>query len=113
MKNIVVWSAIVIGILLSVNLARSVYDISRRESVLSQAKEELSQAHEENNRLIDELEYVQSPAYIEKQARDKLNMARSGETVVIIPDITPPSDENNDVKVPVWRQWAEVFGFSG
>lgn len=109
MKRIGIWFLLIASILLSVNLARSVYDLSKRESVLHEARDQLSQTKEKNEKLNSELEYVQSPAYIEQQARDKLNLAKPDETVLILPEVTPPPEEKEEVELPVWKQWMEVF----
>lgn len=51
--------------------------------------------------------------YIEKEARQRLNMAYPGETVVILPqtgDQDNNQEQNLDKNKEVWQQWiAEVF----
>lgn len=110
MKRIASWLTIIISVLLSVNLARSIYDLHTRESVVHEAQARLAQAQEKNNELKKELAYVQSPGYVEQQAREKLNMARPGEVVLIVPEVTPPPDDSvEEEQLEIWQQWLKVF----
>ena len=97
------------SILLIINLGRSIYDVSQREQVVHDARQQLAQTKQENDKLKKELEYVQSPGFIEQQARERLNLARPDETVVILPDITPPPEEVPEPEKEIWQQWLEVF----
>ena len=60
--------------------------------------------------LAEEYETVNSPYFIEEQARDKLNMAREGEEVIIVPTIPPPTPTPT-AKPPLanWEQWREAM----
>ncbi|KKR72171.1 MAG: Septum formation initiator [Microgenomates group bacterium GW2011_GWC1_41_8] len=110
MKRLASWLIIIVSVLLSVNLARSIYDLHTRESVIHEARDRLVKTQEENNKLEEELSYVQSPAYIEQQAREKLNLARPGEVVLIVPEITPPPDDSDqELKLEIWQQWLKLF----
>jgi cell division protein FtsB/cell division protein DivIC len=111
MKRISLWIIFIAGIFLSVSLARSLYDLTKREQVIHEVQERFSATREENERLQKELEYVQSQAYIEQQARDKLNLAHPGEVVYIVPEVTIPPEKEPEQEKPVWRKWMEVFGF--
>ncbi|MCR4264248.1 MAG: septum formation initiator family protein [Candidatus Roizmanbacteria bacterium] len=112
MKRLASWLFIIISILLSVNLARSIYDLQKRESVIHEARERLAKAQEEHNKLKEELDYVRSPAYVEQQAREKLNLARPGEVVLIVPEVTPPPDESeSEEQLEIWQQWLDLFRF--
>jgi len=79
----------------------------------------LAQQERENTELKAKLEEVQSPAFIERMARETLGMVKEGETVVLVPK-TPhanlPAGEGgaNDQRreegnVPKWRQWWKLF----
>lgn len=59
------------------------------------------------------LKYYKSDEYIEKEAREKLNMARVGEHVVIVPDNEAASkkDQSSDKfkNKKNWELWVEYF----
>jgi len=71
----------------------------------------------ERNNLEKEREYVQSPYYLEKVARDELNLSKAGETVVIVPDSqrilteTEAKPEETQDKAN-WQKWWEVLSGS-
>jgi len=59
-------------------------------------------------------EYVESPYYLEKVAREELQLSKPGETVVIVPDIysTVETDrrEAEDLKEKAnWQKWWDVL----
>lgn len=91
---------------------RESYKTKERVELLMKNKERLV---EENEQLNSEAAYVQSDYYVEKVAREELQRAKEGETVVILP---PLDDENvgrreyrEEIKpeMPVWRQWWELI----
>ena len=75
----------------------------------------LTHEKEENDRLKRKLYEVQSPEYIEKQAREKLGMSREGEYVVMLPASLSAQKKAIDepivtlVSLPVWKQWLSLF----
>lgn len=81
---------------------------------LDKAAEELSQLQDENRRLQGKLEDVQRIDFVEGQIRDKLNMSKPDETIVVIPKSA--LDEilisDNKQKEPVlsnWQRWLNLF----
>jgi len=63
-----------------------------------------------------ELKKVQSDAFLEKQLRDKLGLAKEGETVVVLPDkealkglVPPLPEEENILPKPIWQRWLDLF----
>ena len=91
-----------------VNSIRSLWEkggiISQRQAVLTEKQGEFSE-------LKEKLSYVQSPRFIEKEARDKLNLSRQGEIVVVVPETgTPQAIENQPRnELPNWQQWLKLF----
>ncbi len=114
MRKIVLYGIIIFQILLIVSLIRGI-QISRKSSEriagLEATKEKLLQ---ESQKIKDESEYVQSSFYLEKVARDELNLSKPGETVVIVPDgvmIGVGKEEKQEVQVEKanWMKWWEVL----
>lgn len=46
---------------------------------------------------------------IEQKARDKLNLQKPGEQVVILPSPTPTPTVMTPTPMPIYRQWAETL----
>lgn len=110
MKRHASWTVFIIGIVLIINLLRSIYDVAQRGHVVKDTKEKLALVREKHAKLTQEFEKVNSPYFIEEQARDKLNMARPGEEVIIVPTIPPPTPTPTP-KPPLanWEQWREAM----
>src|SRR3989338_6773380 len=70
---------------LSLSLVRAVGRWSDRREIIENAQQKLDIEKKENEALTREFAKTQTPEFIEKQAREKLNMAKEGETVVILP----------------------------
>lgn len=105
------WFLLIICVLLSLSLVRSVRRWSDRREIIENAQQKLDKVKNENEALTRELAKTQTPEFIEKQAREKLNMAKEGETVVILPQINPtlsPTPTPIDTSAN-WEKWVKVF----
>lgn len=110
MKRHVSWTVFVIGIVLIINLLRSIYDVVQRGHIVKDTTEQLASVRKEHAELTAEYERVNSPYFIEEQARDKLNMARPGEDVIIVPTIPAPTPTPTpEPPLANWEQWREAF----
>lgn len=107
---------LVAGTLL-ISLVKNVTRIQKAGERIGDAQSRLKVVKEENKRLASELKEVQSEAYVEKQAHDKLGLAKEGEVVLVLPEeeilrnFSPrrealPEDELPD---PIWRRWLKLF----
>ncbi|MBI2611359.1 septum formation initiator family protein [Candidatus Gottesmanbacteria bacterium] len=100
---------ILIIIFLSINLVRSFFAISERGNILTDVERRLLEEKERQEALERKLVQVESDEYVEREARDKLNLSRDGEVVVILPPITPiVSPTPTPVLAPL-EQWMGVF----
>lgn len=101
------------GILLVVirNLALSVLSLSQNNTPVTQLKQQVEAYKRENQFLTQELAYVQSDEFVERQARQKLGLVKSGEYIVI----APPQKTKEQAASPLtsdkpnWRKWWELF----
>lgn len=107
---------IIIGVsaVLVINLSRSIWDLWRRRDILGEREAVLRRLEEEHARLQSELEYAQSPAFIEKEARNRLGLGREGEEVVLLPkqDVglkTQDVGEKIHENLPNWKKWWRLF----
>lgn len=109
----VLYGIIIFQVLLIISLVRGIQLSLRargRIEGLEKKKEELVQ---EEKRLKAQEEYVQSPYYLEKVAREELHLAKPGETVVIVPDVSTQyavrSEQEKAKEKPNWQKWWEVL----
>lgn len=105
---------IAISAVLIVNLSRSIWDLWRRRDILGEREAVLNRSQEENKYLKDELEYAQSPEFIEQEARNRLGLGREGEQVVLLPKSQIPSTndqikEEKEETMPNWKKWWKLF----
>ncbi|MDP1722270.1 MAG: septum formation initiator family protein [Candidatus Gottesmanbacteria bacterium] len=105
---------IVVSAFMIVNLSRSIWDLWRRRDILGERQAVLRRVEAEHARLQKELDYAQSPEFIEQEARNRLGLGKEGETVVLLPksQITNPNDQTNEEKeeiIPNWKRWWRLF----
>jgi cell division protein FtsB len=104
---------IVVGLGLIVSLSRDILRLLRSADEIKLAAQKVEELQKEGESLAQKKNYYQSETFIEEEARNKLNMARVGETVVILPPNLKEvlgEKENPSVKpLPNWRQWLNLF----
>src|SRR3989337_2005949 len=99
---------LLIGIFLLGNLAQGIFDAWRGRERIQKMKQDLQEIAKENETLQQEVQYYQSEEFVEKEAREKLNLVKPGETVIIVPEEALRKEESERIKQslaePVWRQ---------
>lgn len=113
-KKITIGLGLIVVIVIAYNLIGRIIEAVSSSERLSQAAEELYQLEMKNKELKKTLSEIKSTDFIEKQARDKLGLAKEGETVVIIPPevlerVLGESKRLEEVKLPNWLGWWKVF----
>lgn len=101
---------LIIGGLIIFNLASNILRFWQKRGGLREEQQKLEELKVQGSRFKAELEYVQSPEFAEKEAREKLGWAKEGEEVWVLPPINvnqPEIEENPDI--PNWRKWLELF----
>ena len=113
-KHIVNLIIIVFGLYLIINSVKDITRLLSSGGQLDQAEAKLAQLQKTHQDLIDKKEYLSSDEFVEQQARNKLNMGKPGETVVIIsPDLEKSAVDSisqQDIPdKPNWQKWGELF----
>ena len=70
--------------------AKSYYQVRQAQNQVRKVQEELNQLKLENKILMEQVENIKDPFYLEKMAREKLGLAKEGE---IIYKILPPKEK--------------------
>ena len=114
MRKIVLYGVIIFQIILIISLVRGIQLSMRTKERITSLEGKKQQLENEAKELKTREEYVESPYYLEKGAREELQLSKPGETVVIVPDIysTVETDrrEAEDLKEKAnWQKWWDVL----
>lgn len=112
-KTVLIFILIVV-IIIAYNLISQIINTLKSGERLTQAAERLQTLQNQNKELKKQLEYIQTPEFIEKQARDKLGLAKKGETMVVIPEekidtVLGTSKSAQTSRLPNYQGWLKLF----
>lgn len=110
----IVLGLIILAILVTVyKLLTQIIDATKSGERLSQAADMVYQLEAKNRQLKNKLVQTQSPQYLEEEVRNKLGLAKKGETVVIIPEeklkLVLGASSAAQTRLPNWLGWLKVF----
>jgi cell division protein FtsB len=111
-----VWAAILLILVFSISLVRSVTKILEAKRRIKEEAAKVEKLKAENEEIRKKIEVVQTQEYLEKQMRDKLGLAKEGEMVVILPDeetlrklVPEEIEEKETLPDPTWKKWLKLF----
>lgn len=109
-NKLLYWVLVGVMGVFTVRLGESVWKLWKAGERIKQAELEVRNQESENQKLKKRLAEVQSPEFIEKEAREKLGLGKEGETIVVL----PKQDEISNIKYPIsnesnWRKWWKVY----
>ena len=110
-RNLVLFIAMLIGVILAVNSARRIHSFSQTFQKVQEAEDRLENLRKENESLKNELRYKESSEFAEKEIRDKLGLAKEGEAIVVVPQQSSSQlkeSSGQDTK-PNWQKWRDLF----
>ncbi len=109
-RNLILFFGILVLILLFVNGSKRLWTFNSTNQKVEEAQVRLDKLKEQNEALKANLSYTQTQDFVEGEIRDKLGLAKEGETVVILPkenrDQLPGTSKK---QVPNWEKWRDVF----
>ena len=116
-KMLARYGVLLIAVLLLISLTRNIVKVISVRDRLVEARSRLETERLGQRELEEMLARVQSDLYKEQQARDKLNLARDGERIVILPDeevlkrLSPRviKKEQYILPDPNWKKWLDLF----
>jgi cell division protein FtsB len=107
---------LLLGLFLVFHLSRSLWDIYHRTDRVGELKNEIQKLREEKSRLEEEKAFRQTAEFIEQEARNKLQMTKEGEHVVVVPQKDTESNAKGREKTttiptqkPNWQKWVEFW----
>ena len=94
-------------------LSSSLWQLYKAGGRVEEARLKLVAEREKNEGFKKRLLEVKSDEFIEKEAREELNMQKPGDLVVILPeiDLTAMDDRDEEAKAstPNWMKWFLLF----
>lgn len=112
-RRIVNFTILIIGVGLIINLSRDILRLLRAGDRIKQAQLRVEELEKEHLQLKELKGYYQSEEFIEEQARNKLNLAREGEIIVILPpnieELVGWQEEEKPQELPNWQRWFRLF----
>ena len=115
-KTFTIFSIFIFAAFFIYGLTKQISESIKVGERLETAANEVNTLQDQNRKLKNQLSSVQKPEYVEQIARNKLNLAKSNETVVIISDeaINQAKQAENPVITPVivspnWQKWLNLF----
>ena len=119
-RVIISWFLILCLVLLFTSIVKNSVGMKAAYKRLAQAEEKVANLENQHNQLFSDVLKRSSEHYLEEQIRNKFNMVKPGEQLVILPPelnqieegekFYYQSFEQEEIKVqPVWRDWLEVF----
>ena len=117
--NIVIrYGLFLIVISLIISLSRSIIKLTKAEDKIQDVKNKIISLKKGNEDLNNQISRMESDFFIEKEARDKLGLAKKGEIVLVLPSsenyeslINPDSTTEPNLPLPNYKKWLKVFKF--
>ncbi|MEK9200594.1 MAG: septum formation initiator family protein [Patescibacteria group bacterium] len=98
------------GLLIAVRTTGGILRLITAGKEVEMAQTELNSTEAENEKLKQRLTEVNSPEFVIKEAKKKLGMGISGDTIVLAPEVEEPSYFAEATKdVSNWRKWWKLY----
>ncbi|MDD5396717.1 MAG: septum formation initiator family protein [Candidatus Moranbacteria bacterium] len=107
-----------LAIFISTSAVKEAYRSKKIENEVIELKKEAERIQNENENLKTQISYLQTPDFQEKVAKEKLNMQKADENVVVVklgaekqaPAVTDNvADDNADQQLPNYIKWWNSF----
>ena len=112
-SKIIKYFILVLGVYLIVVLSRDLFQLLGKKERVVKTEEEIKELKAQKEVLERKLEYAESEEFVEKEAREKLNMAKEGEVVVVLPEglelISQRLEVGKDEDLANWQKWLNLF----
>ena len=112
-RKIILGAVILVVLVVTYNLLVQINDAVKSGERLSEQADVVYKLEAKNRELKSKLSQIQSPQFIEEQARNKLGLSKAGETIVIIPEEKLKQvlgvSESAQIRLPNPLGWLRVF----
>ena len=111
-RNLLLVLVVIIALVLAYNSFKKIKDFKLSAQTVDDRAAYLETLKKQNEELKNELAYKESSQFAELEIRNKLGMAKPGETIVVVPkEETADLDQNESgsrVKAN-WEKWKEIL----
>ncbi|MEK7497965.1 MAG: septum formation initiator family protein [Patescibacteria group bacterium] len=102
---------------LIVSLIRGVSSLASARRQIREAEKKVEEAKKKNEELKAKAQEVTSEVFTEQVARDKLGLAKPGETIIVLPESEIVkkfsgrivNEEQDTLPDPNWKRWLKLF----
>lgn len=124
-KRIISYFFLIIAIILIIGCLKNIWRLIHADKSLKETEKKLVVIKEENSQIKEKESYYQSEPFLEEQIRDKLQMAKPNEVVMILPEELQKQPEpetyifkdkktdkvevNNNQQEANWQKWLKLF----
>ncbi len=111
---------VLVGIYFIIALSRDLVELLSARERLEREQSEVERLSQEQQKLAEQLGYVMSDEFVEKEAREKLLMGKPGEVVMLLPPeeekvgqegLTQVKESSKVKELANWQKWIQLFGF--
>ncbi len=99
-----------------VSLIRNIAKVQEAKERLKEKEAYIEEIRKENEKLSQRVEIFKSEEFVEGQLRDKLGLAKEGETIIVLPDeetikkLAPRDEKEEEILPdPNWKKWFKLF----
>ena len=111
MKRVGFLIVVIVSLIIINGLIHSIYSLWNKQDLIKDANNRLAEERAENTKLKAKLKEVNSPEFIEEEARNKLFLVKPGESPVILPDLSPTPKPKKEENIPNYQKWLKFLGF--
>lgn len=112
-RKLIYLVTILVGLILIVNLVRTIYQTYRSGQRVATLAREVEGLRVQEDQLKEKLAYRQSEEFVEQEARDKLNLVKPGETVVVFDESEELGTKSRDLgegsQKSNYQEWKRLF----
>lgn len=116
MKKYFKYLVLIICLILIISMGRTTIKLLGKTKTIDDAQKRLEELEREQAELLQFKKQIDSPDFVEREARDKLGLAREGESIVILPPddvlrrLAPPEEEEERLEdLPIYKRWQKMF----
>ena len=112
MRKVAVFVIIISLIFAIRSIVVSIYKLNEERARIERVAQGLQDKKKEQAFLREQLYYVQSNTFVEKEAREKLGMVKKNEYLVVAPQASSAGavgEVQPSVEKPNWQKWWRLF----
>lgn len=111
MKKIIFFLTVFFLLFVIGNTIVSLVSLWSKKDLLVRTQKQLVREQQEHQKLLEQYQQVNTPAFLEEEARNKLFLGKPGDVEVILPTASVSGEQRQQIvgSEPVWLQWWNVF----